>query len=151
MNGLEWENRGGWAAWQRMTPEQRRAEEARTADAIGALLNQPDRSEFPDWVVVVDGAEVEWHLCQEAWLLAQRDPAAGNGMGRFCAAIPAAVEQQRQRERAFLKGAAAMPRPWEPDRHDMRDHRALYPLTAPLVLASAQARPAAAMNGVLHG
>jgi len=153
MNALSWENAGGWMRWKAMPAAQRQEAEGRTADAIGALLNQPDRASFPDWPVVVDGAELDWSLCQEAWLLAQRDPTSGNGMGRFCAAIPAAMAQQQQRERAFLKGDSAMPRPWEPDRHDRSDHRALADLRTPLVLEAVQARPAAAsMNGVAaHG
>ncbi len=134
MNAAEWENRRGWSRWQAMPADQRLAEEGRTADAIGTLLNQPDRAAFPDWPVIADGTELDWSLCQEAWLLAQRDPASGNGMGRFCAAIPLAVAQHQQRERAFLKGDASMPQPLEVDRHDMRDHRALAMLAAPLVL-----------------
>ncbi len=134
MSAVEWENRGGWSRWKAMAAAQRQAEEGKTADAIGALLNQPDRATFPDWPVIADGTELDWSLCQESWLIAQRDPTSGNGMGRFCAAISLAVEQQRQRERAFLKGDASMPRPFEPDRHDRRDHRALERLAAPLVL-----------------
>lgn len=137
MSGVAFANRGGWVRWRTMEPARREEEQDRTFRVLSEMLADPRRLEFPDFPVVLDGAELPWEVADAAFGFAKHKPADAPMMDRWLASIPAGRSYVESQRAAFMSGLPDYSISPGPSRlQSDRDRDALARLDVPLVLVT---------------
>ena len=148
MSIIHFGNRGGWVRWRTMDTAERERQEGRTAEVIADMLADPRRINFPDFPVVLDGAEVEWEICDIALDFARNMRGDMAMTERWLACLLRALRYVDGQRAAFLRGGDPPPvSPGPSGLQRERDRAALERLEVPLVLVTPRRAPPSAKPG----